>query len=179
MPVIHYLIVFLISMVPLIELRAAIPYGLTLAAAYSLSPTMVYAVAIVGNCLPVPFILFFIRGILSWMQGSRIEFFRKLSTWVLRRGERGTRKLTKEDALKEEVEGEKPRRGALAMTVALYLFVAIPLPGTGAWTGSLIAALLNIKKYHSLPAIFLGVLTAGVIMSLITGGVLSGLSFLL
>ena len=176
---IHYLIVFLISMVPLIELRAAIPYGLALAETYGLSPVMIYAVAIVGNCLPVPFILFFIRGILSWMQRSRIKFFRKLSTWVLRRGERGTKKLTKEDTLKGESEGKPPRRGALALTIALFFFVAIPLPGTGAWSGSLIAALLNIKKHQSIPAIFLGVLTAGVIMSLITGGVLSGLSFLL
>jgi uncharacterized membrane protein len=166
-------------MVPLIELRAAIPYGLALAATYDLSPFLIYAVAIVGNCLPVPFILFFIRGILSWMQRSRIKLFRNVSSWVLRRGERGTKKLTKEDALTDESDVAKPSRGALALAVALFFFVAIPLPGTGAWSGSLIAALLNMKKQYSIPAVFLGVLTAGVIMSLITGGVLSGLSFLL
>ena len=176
---IHYLIVFLISMVPLIELRAAIPYGLTLAGQFDLSPVMIYAVAIVGNCLPVPFILFFIRSILSRMQRSRVKFFRRVSGWVLRRGERGTRKLTKEDALQKDCEGDKPRRGAVALAVALYLFVAIPLPGTGAWSGSLAAALLNMKKQYAIPAVFLGVLTAGIIMSLITGGVLSGLEFLL
>ena len=176
---VHYLIVFLISMVPLIELRAAIPYGLALAEQFSLSPVMIYAVSIVGNCLPVPFILFFIRAILSYMQRSRFKLFRRVSGWVLRRGERGTKKLTKEGEAVPEGEAPRPRRGAVALAFALYLFVAIPLPGTGAWSGSLIAALLDMKKCYSIPAVFLGVLSAGVIMSLITGGVLTGLEFLL
>ena len=152
-----YLIVFLISMVPLIELRGAIPYGL----AVGLDPFFTYALAIVGNCLPVPFILFFIRKILSWMQASRVRFFNRVATFVIEKGQRGFRKVQK------------------YAVFGLYLFVAIPLPGTGAWTGALIASLLDMKKRYAFPSIFLGVLTAGVIMSLITGGVLVGLEFLL
>lgn len=158
---IHYLIVFLISMVPLIELRAAIPYGLTLAEQFALSPLLIYVVAIIGNCLPVPFILFFIRKILAWMQASRVAFFRKVATFVVEKGERGFARVQK------------------YATVGLFLFVAIPLPGTGAWTGSLIAALLDMKKRYAFLSIALGVITAGVIMSLITGGVLAGLGWLL
>lgn len=158
---IHYLIVFLISMVPLIELRVAIPYGLALAEQFALSPLLIYAVAIVGNCLPVPFILLFIRKILAWMQASRVAFFHKVATFVIEKGHRGF---------------EKVQRYA---TFGLFVFVAIPLPGTGAWTGALIAALLDMKKRYAFLSIALGVLTAGIIMSLITGGVLAGLSFLL
>lgn len=158
---IHYLIVFLISMVPLIELRAAIPYGLALAEQFALSPLLIYVVAIIGNCLPVPFILFFIRKILAWMQASRVAFFRKVATFVVEKGERGFARVQK------------------YATVGLFLFVAIPLPGTGAWTGSLIAALLDMKKRYAFLSIALGVITAGVIMSLITGGVLAGLGWLL
>ena len=158
---IHYLIVFLISMVPLIELRAAIPYGLALAEQFALSPLLIYVVAIIGNCLPVPFILFFIRKILAWMQASRVAFFRKVATFVVEKGERGFARVQK------------------YATVGLFLFVAIPLPGTGAWTSSLIAALLDMKKRYAFLSIVLGVLTAGIIMSLITGGVLAGLGWIL
>lgn len=153
----QYLVVFLISMVPLIELRGAIPYGL----AFGLDPVLTYALAILGNCVPVPFILFFIKKILAWMQASRIRFFHRVATFVVEKGQRGFRKV---------------QRYAV---FGLYLFVAIPLPGTGAWTGALIAALLDMKKRYAFPSIFLGVITAGVVMSLITGGVLAGLEFLL
>lgn len=152
-----YLVVFLISMVPLIELRGAIPYGL----AIGLEPVLTYALAILGNCLPVPFILFFIKRILAAMQASRIRFFHRVATFVIEKGQRGFRKVQK------------------YAVFGLYLFVAIPLPGTGAWTGALIAALLDMRKRYAFPSIFLGVITAGVVMSLITGGVLAGLQFLL
>lgn len=152
-----YLVVFLISMIPLIELRGAIPYGL----AIGLEPVLTYALAILGNCLPVPFILFFIKRILAAMQASRIRFFRRVATFVIEKGQRGFRKVQK------------------YAVFGLYLFVAIPLPGTGAWTGALIAALLDMRKRYAFPSIFLGVITAGVVMSLITGGVLAGLQFLL
>ena len=145
-----YLIVFLISMVPLIELRGAIPYGL----AVGLDPFLTYALAIVGNCLPVPFILFFIRKILSWMQASRVRFFNRVATFVIEKGQRGFRKVQK------------------YAVFGLYLFVAIPLPGTGAWTGSLIASLLNIPFKKSFPAVVLGVLVAAVIMSAVSYGLL-------
>lgn len=152
-----YLVVFLISMVPLIELRGAIPYGL----AIGLDPFLTYALAILGNCIPVPFILFFIKKILAAMQASRVRFFQRVATFVVERGQRGFKKVQK------------------YAVFGLYLFVAVPLPGTGAWTGALIAALLDMKKRYAFPSIFLGVLTAGVVMSLITGGVLAGLEFLL
>ena len=158
---IHYLIVFLISMVPLIELRGAIPYGLALAGQFGLNPYMIYAIAIIGNCIPVPFILFFIKRILTWMQSCRVGLFNRVSNWVIGKAQKNSVKV---------------QRFAV---VGLFLFVAIPLPGTGAWTGSLVAAMLDIKKRYAFPSIFLGVLTAGILMSLITGGILAGLEFML
>ena len=157
---IHYLIVFLISMVPLIELRGAIPYGLALAEQFALSPLLIYIVAIIGNCLPVPFILFFIRKILAWMQVCRVKLFNKVSSWVVDKGKRASAKISKFEFF------------------GLLLFVAIPLPGTGAWTGALGAALLNMRMRRALPSIFLGVLIAGLIMTLASYGVVGALSFL-
>ena len=153
----HYLVVFLMSMVPVIELRGAIPYGL----GFGLDPILTYALAIVGNCIPIPFILFFIKRILLWMQTSRVALFRKVSAFLTEKAQKNFHKVQK------------------YAVFGLYLFVAIPLPGTGAWTGGLIAALLDMKKRYAFLSIFLGVLTAGIIMWLITGGVLAGLSFLL
>ena len=158
---IHYLIVFLSSMVPLIELRAAIPYGLALATEFGLNPFLIYAISIVGNCIPVPFILFFIKRILTWMQGCRVKLFNKVSSWVVGKAQKNFTKVQK------------------YAVVGLFLFVAIPLPGTGAWTGALVAAMLDMKKRYAFPSIFLGVIAAGVLMSLITGGILAGLEFML
>ena len=158
---IHYLIVFLISMVPLIELRAAIPYGLALAEQFALSPLLIYIVAIIGNCLPVPFILFFIRKILAWMQTSRVGFFRKVATFVVEKGERGFARVQK------------------YATVGLFLFVAIPLPGTGAWTGSLVASMINMPFKKSMLSVFAGVLAAGIIVSAICYGAIDGLAWLI
>ena len=154
---IHYLIVFLVSMVPLIELRGAIPYGLSL----GLDPLLTYALAIVGNCLPVPVILFFVNRVLLFMQGCRVRFFNRVADFVIEKAQKGLRKVQKYAVL------------------GLYLFVAIPLPGTGAWTGALIAAMFDMKKRYAFLSIFLGVLTAGILISLIMGGILGGLSFLL
>ena len=153
----HYLVLFLISMLPLVELRGAIPYGLSL----GLEPLSTYLIAILGNCLPVPFILFFIKKILAFMQTSRVAFFRRVSGFVTEKAQKSFHKVQK------------------YAVFGLYLFVAVPLPGTGAWTGALIAALLDMKKSYAFLSIFLGVITAGVLMSLITGGVLAGLDFLL
>lgn len=154
---VHYLIVFLISMVPLIELRGAIPYGL----GFGLAPLPTYALAIVGNCLPVPIILFFVKRVLFWMQGCSVELFRRVADFVIRKAQKNRDRVEKYAAL------------------GLFLFVAIPLPGTGAWTGSLVAAMFDMKKRYAFLSIFLGVLTAGIIMSLITGGILAGLDFML
>ena len=151
-----YLYVFLISMVPIVELRGAIPVG----AAMGLPFAYTFLACVVGNMLPIPFILLFIRKILGWMQTCRVKFFNKVSNWVVEKGEKASTKISKFEFF------------------GLMLFVAIPLPGTGAWTGALGAALLNMRMRRALPAIFLGVLIAGLIMTLASYGVVGALSFL-
>ena len=151
-----YLYVFLISMVPIVELRGAIPVG----AAMGLPFFYTYLACVFGNMLPVPFILLFIRKILAWMQVCRVKLFNKVSSWVVDKGARASAKISKFEFF------------------GLLLFVAIPLPGTGAWTGALGAALLNMRMRRALPSIFLGVLIAGLIMTLASYGVVGALSFL-
>ena len=141
-----YLIVFFISMVPIIELRGAVPYGVSM----ELNQYMTLAVAVVGNMIPVPFIYLFARKILVW--GANKKYIGKFFTWCLEKGEKGGKKLT-----------EKAGRGVF---VALMIFVGIPLPGTGAWTGTLAASLLDFGFKKSVIAVLLGVLIAGVIMTI-------------
>ncbi|MDO4810994.1 MAG: small multi-drug export protein [Eubacteriales bacterium] len=140
----HCLIVFLVSMVPIIELRGAIPYGVV----FGLPLWLTYVIAIVGNMLPVPFIYLFARKILIW--GKDKPVIGKFFTFCLEKGEKGGRKLQ-----------EKAGRG---LFWALLLFVGIPLPGTGAWTGTLAASLLNVGLKKSTLACIGGVLLAGCIM---------------
>ena len=139
-----YLIVFLISMVPLIEIRGAMPY----AVGFGLPLVPSCIVAVLGNMLPVPFIFLFARKILEWGKDKKVigGFF----TWCLEKGEKGGRKLE-----------AKAGRG---LYWALLLFVGIPLPGTGAWTGTLAASILNMDFKKSVVFIMLGVLLAGAIM---------------
>ena len=139
-----YLIVFFISMVPLIELRVAVPYAL--AAGLPVLPS--YIVAIIGNMLPVPFIFFFARKVLEWGKDKKV--IGKFFTFCLEKGHKGGEKLQ-----------EKTGRG---LYVALFLFVGIPLPGTGAWTGTLAASILDMDFKKSVVAVVLGVILAGVIM---------------
>lgn len=146
-----YLIVFLISMVPLIELRGAIPY----AVGFKLPLLPSYIIAILGNMLPVPFIFFFARKILEW--GKDKKFTKKFFTFCLEKGNKGGKKLQ-----------EKAGRNVY---LALFLFVGIPLPGTGAWTGTLAASLLNLDFKKSILAIMAGVVLAGIIMGLVSLGV--------
>ena len=141
-----YLIVFFISMVPLIELRGAIPY----AVGFQLPLLPSYIVAIIGNMLPVPFIYLFARKVLEIGSSCNVTFFRKFCCWCMEKGERGGEKLK-----------AKAGRG---LFVALLLFVGIPLPGTGAWTGALIASLLGIDIKKSSMAILCGIGMATVIM---------------
>ena len=150
-----YLWVFLISMVPIIELRGAIPVAVGMG--LPLIPS--YIICIIGNMLPVPFIYFFARKVLIW--GSDKPVIGKFFTFCLEKGEKG---------------GKKAGRG---LFVALLLFVGIPLPGTGAWTGTLAASLLDMDFKSSVVAVMCGVLLAGVIMALISNGVLGALSFML
>lgn len=140
----HYLIVFLISMVPLIELRGAIPY----AVGFGLPLLPSYIIAIIGNMLPVPFIYLFARKVLE--VGSEWPVVGGFCRMCMEKGERGGQKLT-----------AKAGRG---LFVALMLFVGIPLPGTGAWTGTLAASILNMDFKSSIIAVMCGVLLAGIIM---------------
>ena len=146
-----YLIVFLISMVPLIELRGAIPY----AVGFQLPLLPSYIVAILGNMLPVPFIFLFARKILEWGKNKKIT--KKFFTFCLEKGNKCGKKLQ-----------EKAGRNVY---FALFLFVGIPLPGTGAWTGTLAASLLNLDFKKSIIAIMGGVVLAGIIMGVISLGI--------
>lgn len=140
----------LVSMVPVVELRGGIPFGVTL----GLPVWAAYVAAIIGNILPVPFILVYIRRIFQWMR----------------------RKLPRLNRLVDKLERKAHLKGQLVTKykyLGLLLFVAIPLPGTGAWTGALAAAFLNMPLRKALPSIFAGVLIAGIAVSILTFGVAS------
>lgn len=145
--IVKYVITFLISMVPIIELRGAIP----IAESMNLNIFLYYPIAILGNMLPVPFIYLFARKVLEW--GKDKKLIGKFFTWCLEKGEKGGNKL-------------KETAGNTGLFWALLLFVGIPLPGTGAWTGTLAASFLKIDFKTSITAVTLGVLLAGIIMSL-------------
>ena len=149
-----YLIVFLIAMVPIVELRGAVPYG-TVELGLPEIPTLL--VCILGNMVPVPFIYFFARKILEW--GAQRRYIGKVCRFFLNKGERAGQKLAKSAG-----------RGGLF--VALMLFVGIPIPGTGAWTGVLGASFLNMGFKSTVLSVCLGVLIAGIIMALGSAGVL-------
>lgn len=207
------LYVFLISIVPVIELRAAIPAGAMLGLPFYWN----YIAAVLGNMLPVPFILLFIPAVLAFMK--RHHIFPRLVGWIERKGLRGAEKLraksgeetpaatgenagstrgtvpsagdaassaegvipameaatvTEESA--EETRAEKKKmRVTFGVCLGLFAFVAVPLPGTGAWTGALVASVCGLPKRYAIPTILLGVMTAGVIMSLASYGVVSAL----
>lgn len=146
-----YLIVFLVSMIPLIELRGAIPYAI----GFNLPLIPSYIIAIIGNMLPVPFIFLFARKVLEWGKDKKI--IGKFFTWCLNKGKKGGEKL-------EATAG----RG---LYWALFLFVGIPLPGTGAWTGTLAASFLNMNFKKSTLAIMSGVILAGIIMGILSFGI--------
>lgn len=237
--------IFLISVLPVVELRGAIPIG----AAIGLPIYVNYPVAILGNMLPVPFILLFIPKILDFLAGYKM--FRPLVAWLRKKANRGSQRVLKAESPgeknsdtwaidtqnnakeseysfaeyekneastieqtsdntekteensaaeglpvtptdiseKEQTDGDGCSKNtrhsyvrrdmSAAIFTALMLFVAIPLPGTGAWTGSLVAALFNLPRRRSLVAIFIGVLISGAIMSLASYGVVGFLSFLI
>lgn len=144
----HLLYILGISMVPVIELRGAIPVGLSLGMPF----WTVFLTALIGNLLPVPILILFTRQVFEWL--------RKKSPLLERFVSRMERKA---EAKRELVDRYK--------FLGLFILVAIPLPGTGAWTGSLVSAVFGIDLRHALPAIALGVLTAGIIVSVISYGV--------
>lgn len=152
-----YLLVFLVSMIPLIELRGAVPIGLSGLWGDALPIIPLYITCIVGNMLPVPFIFFFARKVLEW--GADKKFIGKFFRFCLEKGEKGGKALQ-----------AKAGRG---LYFALFLFVGIPVPGTGAWTGTLAASFLDMDFKKSVISIMAGVVLAGVIMGLASFGVFS------
>ena len=152
------LYVFLISMVPFIELRVAIPFAVGMGLPIGIS----CLIAVIGNMLPVPVIFFFARKTLVWGKDKPVigGFF----TWCLEKGEEGGKKLE-----------QKAGKG---LYIALLLFVGIPIPGTGAWTGTLAASMLNMDFRKSVIAVLLGVLLAGVIMLTASLGVFGAVKLL-
>ena len=150
-----YLYIFLISMVPLIELRGAIPVS----QGFQLPLLQSYIVCVIGNMLPVPVIYLFARKVLEW--GKDKKYIGKFFTFCIEKGHKGGEKLK-----------EKAGRG---LFVALLLFVGIPRPGTGAWTGTLAASFLDMGFKKSVIAVLLGVLLAGVIMGIASAGVFTAI----
>ena len=151
-----YLMIFFISMVPLVELRGAIPYAVGyIQAGSDLNLALCYVIAIIGNMLPMPIIFFFARKVLEW--GADKPVIGKFFSFCLNKGHKGGVKLQ-----------EKAGRG---LYFALFLFVGIPVPGTGAWTGTLAASLLDMDFKKSVLAVLSGVVLAGVIRGVISAGV--------
>lgn len=150
----NYLIIFLISMVPIIELRGAMVYAVGQGLPYI--PALITCV--IGNMLPVPIIYFFARKVLVW--GADKKYIGKFFRFCLEKGERGGQKLVK-------------AAGRGGLFVALLLFVGIPLPGTGAWTGTLAASFLNMGIKSTALSVSLGVIMAGIIMGLVSVGAFS------
>ena len=148
------LIVLVISMIPLIELRGAIPVAVGMD--LGLPEWLVLIIAIIGNMIPVPLIYFFARKILNWGSKCKWKPFKKFCNFCLKKGEKAGQKLL-----------SKVKGGAYW---ALFLFVAIPIPGTGAWTGTLAASILNLDFKKTMIAILAGVLTAGLIMLAVSLG---------
>ena len=151
----HYITIFLISMVPLIELRGSIIFS----QGWQMPLITSYIICVIGNMLPVPIIYLFARKVLEW--GKDKKYIGKFFTFCIEKGHKGGEKLK-----------EKAGRGIF---VALLLFVGIPIPGTGAWTGTLAASFLDIGFKKSVVAVLLGVLLAGIIMGTVSAGVFTAI----
>ena len=140
----------LVSMIPIVELRGGIPFGV----AAGLSVPVAYLAAVIGNLLPIPFIIVYIRRIFQWMR----------------------RNMPRLDRMVDALERKAHLKGRLITRykyLGLFIFVAIPLPGTGAWTGALAAAFLDMPLRRAMPAVILGVLTAGMVISILTFGIVN------
>jgi uncharacterized membrane protein len=147
------LIVFIISLMPVLELRG----GLIAAALLKMDPVQSYIISIIGNVIPVPFILLFFDSILKWMRRCDISVFRAFTRWVDKRVEKN--------------RGQIEKYGFWG----LALFVGIPLPGTGAWTGCMIASVLHMDRRQAFKSVMIGILIASVIMMLVSFGVISNI----
>lgn len=137
------------AMMPILEIRGAIPVGV----ASGLDPWLAFAVGFVGNMLPIPILILLTRKIIEWLKKHNMLV--KLTAWLENKGSKGAQKVQKYSFW------------------GLFILVAIPLPGTGAWTGALVASLLDMRLKRALPAIAMGVASAGLIVLLVTYGVIS------
>ena len=151
------LTVLLCSMIPIVELRGAIPVGWF---AFDMPWWQIYLFAVIGNMIPVPFILLLIRKILKWMTTCRVKLFNRVANWIEAKADKNTDKIQKYGFW------------------GVCLFIAIPLPVTGAWTGSLVAASIKMNFWKALLSALLGVMIAGAIVTLICLGINSGISWL-
>lgn len=147
------LIVFIISILPILELRG----GLIAASILNVKPMIAYIICIIGNTIPVPFILLFINKILDWMRNSKIKILNKISSWLDKKARKNKEKIEKYGYL------------------GLILFVGIPLPGTGAWTGCLAASVLEMNRKKSFLSVMAGIIMASIIMMLLSYGILGNL----
>ena len=147
--------VLICSMIPIIELRGAIPLGAWLEMPWWQN----YMLSVLGNMIPVPFILLFINRFIGWMSRSKVKFFNKVGTWLTNKAEKNREKIEKYSFW------------------GVCLFVAVPLPITGAWTGSLAAATIGMKGWKAFLSCLLGVMIAGVIMTLASYGVVAAFAF--
>ena len=148
------IIVFIISILPVLELRG----GLIAASLLGVKPITGYIVSIIGNIIPVPFILLFINKILEWMRNSKIKIFNKVSSWLDKKARKHKNSIEKYGYL------------------GLVLFVGIPLPGTGAWTGCLASSVLEMNRKKSFFAVMLGILMASIIMMIVSYGIIGSLT---
>ena len=147
------ILVFIISVLPILELRG----GLLAATLLEVDPLVAYVISIIGNILPVPFILFFIKRIIVWMRKSKVNLFNKFAKFLDEKVEKN----------KDSIE----KYGYLG----LFLFVGVPLPGTGAWTGCLLAAVLDMDRKKSFACVVCGVLMASIIMMVLSYGIVGKL----
>lgn len=147
------IVVFIISLFPILELRG----GLLAASLLGVNPVSAYIISFIGNIIPVPFILLFISKILDFMEDCKVKWMNKLALWVRKKADKH--------------KGSIEKYGYLG----LFFFVGIPIPGTGAWTGCLIASLLNLDRKKSFLATLLGLIMASVIMMLLSYGLLKKL----
>lgn len=150
----EYAAVFFMSMLPIVELRGSVIF----AAAANLPYVPAYIISVIGNMVPIPFVILFLRPVLNWLKTTK--HLSGIANWVQERSMKKAGKIVKYEML------------------GLFIFVAIPLPGTGAWTGAIIASILNMRISRALPPIFFGVLAAGFIMTAGSYGLLNIASYL-
>ena len=147
------LMVFIISLCPILELRG----GLIAATLLGVKPVVAYIVSIIGNTLPVPFILLFITKVIDWMEKSKVKWMKRVAKWLRNKAHKNKEKIEKYGYL------------------GLVLFVGIPLPGTGAWTGCLVASVFDMDRRKSFLAVMTGIIMASIIMMILSYGLLGGI----